>query len=630
MKYQVANFEIDTTQFQIISGSAVISAEPKVFDLLVYLIENRMRLVSRDELFENIWAGREVSDTTLSNHIKSARKVLGDNGDLQQVIKTVRGRGYQFVADVLELPKEKQPERPMETQPQIPPSFLNNHQRKITKLGLLIISIITLVFIVWQSIESSSPDIESDTRPYILVVPFSVSGGDIEKWDPFADQITREVILKLRQISGLRVVPASSAFIFKHNKTPAYVLEKLSDVHYLLDATVSVEGNGRIQITTELESLINHDLVWNDHYQSRIDNTNFFSVQTDIATSVSESLKVVILANEQSALAELPTSNLAAYELYVAGQKQLNLLTYDSLKRSVSLFSEAIVLDPQFDAAYVAKADAFRIIMSYFEKPVEVLPNVVDSVLAALAIRPDSAQALSSLGVAYVLAWRWQDAWKVLNAARAEDPNLVLTEVGFALYYSGIGDVAGVYKSLEKANKLEPLNIELADWGHWALAMVGENDAAVQWAKDKIQLHPDVGLIYSGASVSASLAGEHERAIALAKKGVLLDSGSAYSLLALAQTYGHAGQLNEILSLLDKAEKTGSYLCPYEAAINYLLLNQPNKAFELFNDAVTYRSNCLVFTRNDPRLKHIKNDPRFVALLTRVGLDNESVRKYSR
>lgn len=622
MKYQVAEFEINTTQFQITSGSTDISVEPKVFDLVVYLIENRQRLVTREELFEKIWAGREVSDTTLSNHIKSARKTLGDNGDLQKVIKTVRGRGYQFVAQVIEIPVENQPE--------ILRSPKASRYLPRIKFALLCFSVVAVAFLAWHAITPTSSDLKSDSRPYILVVPFNVSGGDIDKWQPFADQMTREVIVKLRQISGLRVIPASSAFTFSDNKTPDNVREKLPDVHYLLDATVNVEGNVTIQITTELSSLVNNNLVWNEHYQSRIDNTNFFSVQTEIAESVSNSLKVVILAKEQGVLAELPTSNLAAYELYVAGQKQLNLLTHDSLNQAVELFSQAITLDPQFDAAYVAKADAFRIIMSYFEKPVEVLPKVIDSVLAALEIRPDSAKALSSLGLAYVFAWRWQDAWKVLNAARTEDPNLALTEVGFALYYTGIGDVAGVHESLDKANKLDPLNIELADWGHWALAMVGENDAAVQWAKEQIQLHPEVGLIYSGASVSASIAGDHKRAISLAKKGVLLDSGSPYSLLALAQTYGHAGELDKIPPLLDKAERADSYLCPYETAITYLLINQPNKAFELFNDAVNFRSNCLVFTRNDPRLKSVKNDPRFLALLTRVGLDNDTVVNYSR
>lgn len=622
MKYLIADFEIDTTQFQITLGTTAVSVEPKVFDLLVYLIENRGRLITRDELFDKIWAGREVSDTTLSNHVKSARKALGDNGDLQQVIKTVRGRGYQFIAEVLELP--------LVNQPQSQPATVLNKLQSMPKLVFAITCLILLIIAYWWPTGTTQLDVESDTRPYILVVPFSVSGGDSEKWQPFADQITREVILKLRQISGLRVIPASSAFTFKDNKSTENISKKLPEVDYLLDAMVSVDVNQSIQISTKLESLTKDNLIWNDHYISRIDDTNFFSVQTDIAASVSDALKVVILAKEQSALAELPTTNLKAYELYVAGQKQLNLLTYDSLKRSVVLFSQAIKLDPHFEAAYVAKADAFRIIMSYFEKPVEVLPDVVDSVLAALEIRPDSAEALSSLGLAYVFAWRWEDAWKVLNAARKEDPNLALTEVGFALYYSGIGDVEGVYRSLEKANELDPLNIELADWGHWALAMIGENTAAIQWAKNQIQLHPDVGLIYSGASVSASLSGDHERAIALATKGVSLDSGSPYAILALAQSYGHAGMLDKIPLLLEEAKQTDGFLCPYETAITHLLLNQTDKAFELFNEAIAYRSNCLVFTRFDPRLSHIKSDPRYLAILTRVGLDDKTIRQYSR
>ena len=74
--------------------------EPKVFDLLVYLIKHRDRVLSREELLQEVWEGREVSDATLSNHVKSARKILGDSGELQSTILTIRGRGYQFIAPV--------------------------------------------------------------------------------------------------------------------------------------------------------------------------------------------------------------------------------------------------------------------------------------------------------------------------------------------------------------------------------------------------------------------------------------------------------------------------------------------------------------------------------------------------
>jgi DNA-binding winged helix-turn-helix (wHTH) protein len=104
MKYQIAEFLIDTTRFRISNGGSPIAAEPKVFDLLVYLIAHRDRVVTREELFKEVWDGREVSDATLSNHVKSARKVLGDSGELQSTIQTIRGRGYQFIAPVTEIP----------------------------------------------------------------------------------------------------------------------------------------------------------------------------------------------------------------------------------------------------------------------------------------------------------------------------------------------------------------------------------------------------------------------------------------------------------------------------------------------------------------------------------------------
>src|SRR5688572_31711352 len=105
MKYQIAEFLIDTAQYRISSGDAPIPAEPKVFDLLVYLVRHRDRVVSREELFREVWDGREVSDATLSNHVKTARKILGDSGELQKTILTIRGRGYQFIAPVTVIPE---------------------------------------------------------------------------------------------------------------------------------------------------------------------------------------------------------------------------------------------------------------------------------------------------------------------------------------------------------------------------------------------------------------------------------------------------------------------------------------------------------------------------------------------
>ena len=637
MKYQAGELIVDTDRFRISAGGTPVPIEPKVFDLLVHLIRNRERVLTRDELFQAVWDGREVSDATLSNHIKSARRVLGDDGERQHTILTVRGRGYQFVAPVIELRDDTEaPSDPGVASASPTPASAGARSpgpaRQRPRLGRVLAVAMLLVVATaaaWLGFAPAVPSGRADP-PSVLVVPFDVSGGAAETWNPFADQVTREVIRNLRKISGLSVVPPTSAFAFKGKKTREHVQAQLPNVRYLLDGTVSVAPDKRVRITAELEDLAKGGrVIWERSWESRIDDTSLFAMQSQIAAAVSDSLKVSVLADERRALGELPTANLPAYELYVAGRHELDRLTRDSLPRAIDLFNRAIALDPQFFDAYIARSDAHRQRFAYFEPPSEMLQAVVDSLAEAQKVRPDSAEAWSSLGLTYVMAWRWKDAWAALNAARRRDPTLAQTELGFALYSTGLGEAEKVKQALAAANRLDPLNAEMADWGNWALFMVGESAAARAWIEQKVRQHPDIGLLYSGAGVGASIAGDHDRAVRLAERGAELD-GSPVSLIMLAQAYGYAGQKEKVVPLLDKAAREGTYACPYESAAAWLSLGDAGRAFALLDEAVAKRSNCLMFLRVDPRLKVLQGDPRYARLLLRVGLDDTAVAAYKR
>ncbi|HEY4367124.1 MAG TPA: winged helix-turn-helix domain-containing protein [Steroidobacteraceae bacterium] len=639
MKYQIAEYVIDTAQYRISSADTVIPAEPKVFDLLVYLIRHRDRVLSREELFREVWDGREVSDATLSNHVKSARKILGDSGELQKTILTIRGRGYQLIAPVTLIPEGAVPERVIsedvgsggdETpEPQLATGGVGNPVVPVWRLPLMIAGVLLLAALLgWRAFAlfQVRPGAES---PYVVVVPFDVSADAPEAWRPFADQVTREVIRNLRKISGLRVVPTPSAFTFKDNKARDHIRSQLPDVEYVLDGVVSISAGNALRITAELEDLNKDLVVWDKDYEGRTDDTNLFAMQSDIAAAVSESLKVAVLAEEQRALDEFPTSNLKAYEAYVAGRYQLDLVSHESLPQAIRLFDEAIALDPKFFDAYIARSDAYRQLFAYFEPPINMLQKVVDSLSEVQELRPDSAEAWSSLGLTYVMAWRWKDAWIALNKAKRRDPTLAQTELGFALYYSGLGEAEKVKRALADANRLDPLNVEMADWGNWALFMVGESKAARDWVDKKMQQHPDVGMVFSGAGVGAYIAGDYARAVQLTERGVELD-GSAVALIMLAQAYGYAGQKEKVLPLLEKVVSTGTYVCPYESAAAYISIGDTQRAMTLLDDAVAKRSNCLIFLRNDPRLEPIRQHPHYQVLLNRVGLDDLAVASYKR
>jgi DNA-binding winged helix-turn-helix (wHTH) protein len=179
MIYRFDNFEIDTQNYRLIRYGEVIEVEPKVFDLLSYLLVNRDRLVTRNELFENIWSGQIVSEASLDNQIKTVRKIVGDSGQIQSVIKTVRGRGYRFIA---------------------PTEEVAGH--------------------IVDDLESKGMILDLPDKPSIAVLPL-VNMSDDPEQEYFSDGITEDITTALTYFSGLFVIARNSSFNYKNQSIDA-------------------------------------------------------------------------------------------------------------------------------------------------------------------------------------------------------------------------------------------------------------------------------------------------------------------------------------------------------------------------------------------------------------------------
>jgi TolB-like protein len=269
---------LDLDRRELRRSGELIELEPQVFDLLVYLVQNRDRLVSRDDLLEAIWGGRIVSETTLTSRIFAARKALGDTGEAQRLIRTVPRKGIRFVGVVRE---ERKPPMPVEARPvaaDLPRSAL----------ALL-------------------------DKPSIAVLPFANLSGDPEQ-EYFADGMVEEIITALSRIGGLLVIARNSTFTYKGRAVDVKQVGRELGVRYVLEGSVR-KGRQRVRIAAQLIEAATDAHLWTDHFDGSLEDV--LELQDKVAISVAGIIEPILQTAEIQLSSGRPTPDLTAYELYL-------------------------------------------------------------------------------------------------------------------------------------------------------------------------------------------------------------------------------------------------------------------------------------------------------------------------
>ncbi|MCG6889901.1 MAG: winged helix-turn-helix domain-containing protein [Gammaproteobacteria bacterium] len=318
MIYQFDEFEIDTRNYQLSNKGKVIDVEPKVFDLLSYLVVNRSKLITRDELFKNIWKGQVVSDTSLSNQIKAVRKVIGDSGRAQLCIKTIHGRGYQFVTGVVEADDQ-------ETAASAP--------------------------VTGNPLEVRSK------APMVAVLPFQNLSSDQEQ-NYFCEGMSEDITTELSRFADIQVIARHSAFQFVSAAYDIGDLVLQLGVDYVVEGSVRRAGN-QVRINAQLIETRSQNHVWAERYDFPLED--IFEIQDDIIGTVVSTMTGRIQRIELDRARSRSTENLSAYEHLLRGLSFHKIAssswpTQDDFARANVEFEKALELDPG-----LARAHAWRI-----------------------------------------------------------------------------------------------------------------------------------------------------------------------------------------------------------------------------------------------------------------------------
>ncbi|GAG65534.1 unnamed protein product, partial [marine sediment metagenome] len=342
-RYRFADILIDEEQRVVVVEGQEVEVQPQVFDLLIYLIQNHDRAVSKQELQDQIWPRIFVSETVLSRTVMKARKAVGDDARNQLVIKTLHGHGYRFVAQ-LEDDESVVPEssRPESTgQESIEPGKRSRPWRFNGIWALLVLALLVVVsYLIGSRIFDQAPKFERESAEgvSIAVLPFTNLSDD-KGSEYFSDGLSEEVMNRLASVSGLLVVARTSAFSFKGTNKDSRTIADELQVSHLIDGSVRKDGD-RLRVNAQLIDSSGYQ-IWSKTYTGEL--VDVFTLQdiiaNDIVSQVRPSLPV---DTQEDPIATVPpTRNLEAYELVLRGNFHLQRRNEGPLKRSIGLFEEA-------------------------------------------------------------------------------------------------------------------------------------------------------------------------------------------------------------------------------------------------------------------------------------------------
>lgn len=479
MIYQFESCRLDSDRRELWRDGGLTLLQPQVFDFLHYLIRNRDRVVSKDDLIADVWDGRLVSESTLSSRLTAVRQAIGDSGDQQRLVRTIPRKGFRFVGKVIEQKDDLDQAR--------------THTERALPL----------------------PD-----KPSIAVLPFQNLSDDPAQ-EYFVDGIVEDITTALSQFSQLFVVARSSSFTYKGRDVDVQQVGRQLGVRYVLEGSIR-KAAGQVRITAQLVNTGNAVQVWAARFDGALDQV--FDLQDRVASGVVGVIAPKIEQAEIERAKRKPTGSLDAYDYYLHGLASLYQDTREANDEALRLFGKAVELDPDFAAAYGMAALCYvgRNWKHWMRDPRMEVAEAARLVNRAAELGRSDAVALSAAGMTLGLVVKDLDrAVVLLDRSLLLNPNLAASWVRSAWVRLFLGQFDLAIEHANRAMRLSPLDPLLVGM-QTAIAFAhfcaGRYDQSAAWAEKATTEQPTFApAVRVRAASSASLGRMDEATKALAR-----------------------------------------------------------------------------------------------------------------
>ncbi|MGX1306442.1 TolB-like protein/cytochrome c-type biogenesis protein CcmH/NrfG [Amorphus suaedae] len=430
MIYTFGPFAVDADLFELRRDGEVLPVEPLVFNLLLFLVENRDRIVSRDDLVEAIWQGRAVADTTISSRIFALRTVLGDSKAEQTCVRTIPRRGIRFVAEV-----DCAGSRPVSEPP--------------------------AADVPRPALPPARPD--AAQIPTLLVLPFKPASAETDKY--ICDGMTEDVIGNLTLFRELRVFAGGTAFQFRSSDMSPLDIARHLGARFIVSGSVRNEER-RLRIMVQLVDAETGVMLWAGRYDRQV--TDIFAVQDEMTRMVAAALGIQIQDTGLTRALMKKPPEFDAYDCLLRARRYTSSLDDARHAEARDLLERAVALDPTYAEAHALLANVYLAEYRFGANP---RPDPLDRALAsarrATELDPQSAYARCWLAITHFFRKENDTFETEMQRALDLNPNdpEILAEAGHYLTFAG--DYARGVAYSDRARLLNPMH---PGWYHFANA----------------------------------------------------------------------------------------------------------------------------------------------------------------
>jgi TolB-like protein/DNA-binding winged helix-turn-helix (wHTH) protein/Flp pilus assembly protein TadD len=600
-------FELDPKAGELKKGARRVRLQDKPLRLLVALIEARGEVVTRDELRERLWPGNVVVefDAGLNNAVNKLRAALADSAGEPEFIETVDRRGYRFVGALAE------PAPPTAAVAESPMSVSQPAKRPMrwrwsvaAAGGLLLVA--AAVALLYPRL-GAGPEIRS-----LAVLPLENLSSDGDQ-EYFSDGMTDALISQLANIRSLRIISRQSVMRYKRSVVPMPAIAEELGVDAVIEGTVLRSGE-RVRVTVQLVQARSDRHLWSEQYEGAVGDV--LALQAEIARSVAREVRATVTPQESVRLAAGAPIDPKAYDLYLRGRYLWSQRTEEGMRRSIDYFLRALELEPTFAPAHAAIAESYGP-LGYlgFMSPEEATPKMKAAALRALELDPDLVEGLTALGACAAFhEWNWAEGEAHFRRAVELNGNYSTAYAWYGLLHENLGRQAANVEARRRAFELDPVWVGTGTALGRALAMDGEVEEGIAQIRRTLDLYPGHPLALSWLGTIYVAQGRYDEAIdAFAGGG---DDGALGHALAVA------GRREEALAVLARLEQRARerYVAPFSLALIQVGLADRDAALATLERGLALRDPAMSGLGVDARFAPLAGDPRFEAVLERIGV----------